>query len=161
MKVINVTDVEHSCTFNPLARLESHTDIGQLADVLIHHAFPDSRGDQFWNTSARSFLAVLIQCLKNEPPQYCNLYNLRYLVNAFGRDGSALNTFVVRNADKATYHEWKAFISQDSKVMQNIISTARAALEKVTDTSIARLTSTDTLGFEDLRRRRTSRCNKG
>ena len=153
IKVFNVSDVSHSHFFNPLHRADNHTAIGQLADTLIHSAFPESR-DPFWNASAKSLVGVLIRCLKTQPPEYANLHNLRYLLNNFGHDGSNLNSFISRTADEATFEEWKGVIATAPKVLASIVSTCKAALEKVADPAVARLTSTETLHFEDLRRRR-------
>ena len=151
VRVINVSDVEHSLSFDPLNRADSHTSIGQVADVLVRHAFPESRGDQFWNMSARGLISVLIRYLKHDP-EYCNLYNLRFLLNSFGEDGSPLNSWIAKQpVDEATFSEWTGIISASPKVLQSVVSTAKAALEKVSDPSIARLTATETLHFEDLR----------
>lgn len=157
VRVIDVSRVDQSLSFNPLFRTNSHTEIGQVADSLVHHAFADSRSDPFWNLKARELLAVLIRCLKKAEPEYCNLHNLRHLLNSFGHDGSPLNAWIAKHVpDEATFTEWKGFIAQSPKVMQNIISTASAALEKVADPSIAHLTATETLHFEDIRKRPTA-----
>lgn len=154
IKVFNVADVSHSHFFNPLHRADNnHTAIGQLADTLIYSAFPESR-DPFWNASAKSLIGVLIRCLKTQPPEYANLHNLRYLLNNFGQDASNLNSFISRTADEATFQEWKGVIATAPKVLASIVSTCKAALEKVADPAVARLTSTETLHFEELRRRR-------
>ena len=153
IKIFNVSEVATSHFFNPLHRADNHTAIGQLADTLIHSAFPQSR-DQFWNASAKSLVSVLVRALKTQPPEYANLHNLRFLLNNFGRDGSDLNRLISRSLDTGSFAEWKGIIANEPKVLASILSTCKAASEKVADPSVARLTSTETLHFEDLRQRR-------
>ena len=150
IKVFNVSDVATSHFFNPLHRADNHTAIGQLADTVIRSAFPQSR-DQFWNASAKSLLSVLIRAIKTQPSEYANLHNLRFLLNNFGRDGSNLNRFVSSSLDRSSFEEWKGIVANEPKVLASILSTCKAALEKVADPNVARLTASETLHFEDLR----------
>ena len=158
IKTINVRDIGNSLYFNPLHRANTFTEIKKVSDVLINSAFPNSRGDQsFWNDSAKNILNVLIRCLKNEKQEYQNLHNLRYLLNSFGTDGSPLNDFVARNTigDRATRDEFKGVISNDEKVIQGAVATAKTSLDKFSDPELCELTAKETLNFETLRTEKT------
>ena len=150
IKVFNVSDVAHSHFFNPLHRADSHTAIGQLASTLIDNAFAENR-DQFWNSSAKSLLNVAIRALKTQKLEYANLYNLRYLLNNFGHDASNLNRVISGSLDESSFQEWKGILSNEKKVLASILSTCKAATEKVADPNVARLTASENLHFEDLR----------
>jgi type IV secretory pathway TraG/TraD family ATPase VirD4 len=158
IKVINVRDLEHSLKFNPLHRANTHTEIKKVSDVLVNSAFSDSRGDQqFWNDGAKNIINILIRCLKQESIEYQNLHNLRHLLNSFGCDGTPLNSFIARNTenDQATFNEFKGFISNDDKVIQGAVATAKIALDKFSDPEMCSLTAKETLNFESLRKEKT------
>lgn len=158
IKTINVRDIGNSFYFNPLHRASTFTEIKKVSEVLINSAFPGSRGDQsFWNDSAKNILNVLIRCLKNEKTEHQNLHNLRYLLNTFGSDGSPLNDFVARNTidDQLTRDEFKGIISNDEKVIQGAVATAKTSLDKFSDPELCELTAKETLNFETLRTEKT------
>jgi type IV secretory pathway TraG/TraD family ATPase VirD4 len=158
IKTINVRDVGNTLYFNPLHRANTFTEIKKVSDVLINSAFPNSRGDQsFWNDSAKNILNVLIRCLKNEKQKYQNLHNLRFLLNSFGTDGSPLNDFVARNTtgDRLTRDEFLGIISNDDKVIQGAVATAKTSLDKFSDPELCELTAKETLNFETLRTEKT------
>lgn len=157
VKVINVTDLNNSLRFNPLHRANTPSEIKKISEILIDSAFPESRGDQFWNDGAKSIINVLIRCLKNGPEKSQNLRNVRSLLNNFGFDGSPLNDFVARSTenDPITFEEFKGFISQDEKVISGMLSTAKTALGKFSDPEICLLTDSESLNFETLRKEKT------
>lgn len=152
IKVVDVNDLSRSLQFNPLARTQTVTEIKKVADVLVSAANPNNKGsDSFWLDGAKDIIRIFIQCLKNEPAEFQNLYNVRHLLNQFGVDGRQLKDFITRNADTQTFDDFKGFISQDDKVIQGMLSSAKVALSKIGDTNLAKITATETLNFEELR----------
>lgn len=159
VKAINVRDLKNTFRFNPLQRANTHTEIKKVSDVLVNSAFPGSRGDQqFWNDGAKNIINILIRCLKRESSKFQNLHNLRFLLNSFGFDGSPLNDFIVRNTegDRQTFEEFKGFISNDEKVIQGALATAKTALDKFSDPELCFLSAEETLNFESLRKEKTA-----
>ncbi|MEM6269146.1 MAG: type IV secretory system conjugative DNA transfer family protein [Bacteroidota bacterium] len=155
-KEVRFEDLSRSLCYNPLFRAKSYAEMKQVATVLVNTAFPDAKGDAaFWNSSAVNILNIFIRLLAQEDARFQNLHNLRYLLNSFGRDGAALNDFVARNADPSTFAEYQGFLVQDDKVIQGALSTARNALDKVSDPRIAKLTSMESLHFEEIRQQPT------
>ena len=156
MAVLNVSDPAKSDTFNPLWRVgRSHTEVQQIASVLVDAAFPNSRGDRFWNDSAKALIATCIHSLKSCQPQFQTLGNVRHLLNSCGPNRSGLDAFISNTADAATFSAFKAFRASPERVAGSIIATARTALEAFADPALCEISSSDTLQLGTLRRRLT------
>lgn len=154
--VLDVSNVERSLSFNPLHRARSHTEIQKVSEVLISAAFPgDDGSNKFWNDGAKSVLSILIRCLNDVDPKFRNLANVRRLLNHFGVDGSGLDEFVARNADRPTFDDYKGLRSNSERVLSNIVSTARTAIDPFGDPDLCQISSVETLHFETLRQRAT------
>ena len=71
IQVLNLVDLQHSNTYNPLAYLNDPLDYLQFADQVItsdvtgFHSAKDSRQDPFWDTAAETLLQHLFISLKN------------------------------------------------------------------------------------------------
>lgn len=158
IKVLAPGDLDNSLRYNPIARAKSHGDLNRISDILINSAFGGKTqgGDQsFWNNGAKTVLNIFLRMLKVQESRYQNLGNLRHLLNSYGEDGVALDSLAT-GLDAMTFLEWKGFISQDARVIQNVLSTAKAALEPFTNPDLCRLTATDNLNFESLRTEKTA-----
>ena len=156
IKVLNVSDVEHSLRYNCLHYADTHTELKKVVDILVHSASPQPHSsEKFWLDSARGFIFTLLRCLKNEAETFQNIANLKFLVSSFEFDGKPLFPFISRNADELAFQDWKAFQAQDDKVIQNTLSTCKTILEPFTDPALAELTRTETLHFPTLRQQKT------
>lgn len=156
VRVINPSDLANSDFYNPLDRAKTHTEMAEIAHILVRTGSGGSSGDKFWTDGAEEIVSTLIRVLKNYPDPAChNLANLQYLLNSFG-DGKGLNGFVADFADHATYHVFKGFVSQSSNTMQGHLSTAKTALRMLSDPDVAMLTSRQTFEFSDLRKKKTA-----
>jgi len=158
IKVINVKNIQKTLRFNPLHRANSHTEIKKISEILISTAFSSGGGEQkFWNDGAKNIINILIRCLKNCDKSFQNLHNLRHLLNSFGSKGSKINDFIAKLTinDQANFNEYKGFISNDEKVMQGMIATAKTALDKFSDPELCYLTADESLHFESLRNEKT------
>ena len=71
IQVLNLVDLQHSNTYNPLVYLNDPLDYLQFAyqvitsDVTGFHSAKDSRQDPFWDTAAETLLQHLFISLKN------------------------------------------------------------------------------------------------
>lgn len=159
LKVINLENPELSLKTNPIYRAKTHTQIKTLTESIIENRFPNAKGEQiFWNSGGAQCLNILIRCLKQEPEKFQNFHNLRYLLNMFGANGEKLNSFIARNTqnDEMTFQEWSGFISNDEKVKQGYLATAKMALEPFSDPELCKLTAEENLHFETLRSEKTA-----
>lgn len=158
IKVLAPGDLSNSFRYNPISRAKSHGDLNRISDILINSAFGGKTqgGDQsFWNNGAKTVLNIFLRMLKVQESRYQNLGNLRHLLNSYGEDGAALDSLAT-GLDEMTFLELRSFISQDIRVTQNVLSTAKAALEPFTNPDLCRLTATDNLNFESLRTEKTA-----
>lgn len=155
VRILDFSNPTRSLSWNPFARISGHSDIEKVSDVLITSAYPESNANtSFWNESAKNVISALIKCLYSPTisSQYLNLHNLRNLLNHFG-DGSNLHEFFSKVADPMTFSEIMGILSQDIKTLQGSVATARSALRLLSNPDVAKVTATDTLHFEDLRKK--------
>lgn len=152
--LISLGDPRNSDTFNMMDFVQTRTAIRKVVALLIRSALPNTNGnDAFWNNLAEQILVPLWVALVNQPdPKYRNLANLRTLLLEFGTDGKKIDLLIAQYADEESHREYLAFISQDQKVIQNALSTAKAALNLFGDPAIARLTATTSLDLRSLRK---------
>lgn len=151
---LDPTNLSESVGFNPLERANTYPAMQELAHILVKTANQGSKQDPFWTSGAEDILAILIKCLKNHPQSdtYANLANLQYLLNNFGT-GKNLVEFVAAFApDDQTYQGYKGFISQETKIMQGMVSQAKSALSILSDPDIGTLTAKSSFDFKRLRR---------
>ena len=124
----------------------------KVCEVLISSAFPDDNGaNKYWSDSSKSLLSTLIRTLKNAGPKYANLANVRHLLNHFGSDGKGLDALIFKYADQQTYDDYEGFRSNSDRVLSNIVSTARTAVDAFSDPNLCKISSSETLRFETLR----------
>lgn len=153
--VFNPTDLDHSIQINFLKPFsESHQKIKQIATILAHHN--SNQQDIFWTTQAANILFVVISALANlRDDHYLTLGKVRSVVNHFGVDVEGINAFMAKNLNNQLFAEYQAIQRQDSKVLQNSLSTVRAALDLWSDPDICRLTSTHTIDLDCFRKKKT------
>ena len=154
---LNFADIPNSARYNPLSRCETYTDTRKMAEMLIDAAYQNSHGnDLFWNDSSKSILNLLIRAVKRLPAHQQNLGELYRLLNQFGHGQQVINRIMAENLDQSSFDEFKAFLSQDDKVMNSILSTAKTALASFSDPELSLLTRKDTVAFERLRTEKTA-----
>jgi len=154
--ILDPTHLSESGGFNPISRANSIPAIQEIAHILVNNS--SGGNDPFWSQSAETIVAILLACLRNHPEYktYANLTNLLYLLNNFG-DGLPLGKFVAQHApDDNVFQSYKGFVSQADRTMQGIISQAKASISWVQDPNIARLTTSNTFRFEQLRKEKTA-----
>lgn len=152
IQVINPTNLAESDTYNPLESAENFSDAQKVASILIESAFPTaSPTDSFWNESAIDLLSVLIRGVVNLDPEEQTLAHLLHLLEMFGAEQDAVNEIMVQSLDEKGYHQFRAFLSQEEKMMNSVLSTAKTALRNLHDPTFADLTASTSLRFESLR----------
>ncbi len=157
IKVVHYARPEVSDGYNPLARIKSQSDINKMATILIKNSLGD-KDDAFWSNSAISFLSIVISVLKiPHNSKYANIANLKYLVDSFQSKPDAWDKLVIETGDRKIYETYKSLLTScDKKVLQGVISTAKAALQLFDDPSIQAITSFDSLDFEKMRKNKTA-----
>lgn len=73
IQVLNLVDLNHSMTYNPLANMESTLDVRAFADQILNSTTDGlqihSSQDPFWNKSAATFLSALIYFVQEYLPK--------------------------------------------------------------------------------------------
>lgn len=158
VQLIDLGRPNHSLYYNPLHNARDTSTIKQVAHTLVSSAFPQhGRSDgQFWNLSATELLTTLIRMVHPMPERYRTLGNVRRLLDELAGNPSGLNDFAAGLEDEDTFRQFRAFLGINETTRQSILATARASLEKLTDESLARLTSRHSVDFQALRQRPTA-----
>ena len=152
IQVINPTNLAESDTYNPLEAVGNFSDAQKVASILIESAFPTaSPTDSFWNESAIDLLSVLIRGVVNLDPEEQTLSYLLHLLEMFGTEQDAVNEIMVQVLDEKGYHQFRAFLSQEEKMMNSVLSTAKTALRNLHDPTFSELTASTSFRFESLR----------
>lgn len=150
--VLNYSDFLRSEFFNPLARIKTISDIKKLARQIVQISLGGSKTDQFWNTSAENLLAVLMRyVIYHTKPEHQCMYNVCCLLNEFAGNPKKVDRLFVEANDDDLLNEYKAFIAMDSKLLMNIVATARASISIYNDPSVASVTAKDTINFSEFR----------
>jgi type IV secretory pathway TraG/TraD family ATPase VirD4 len=159
IKAINLADFNKSDTFNPLESVKTDSDILEVVEILISSSGMKNE-DPFWNNGAKTILLIVISCLVNQREkegtrEFCNLANVRYLLNNFGKNGEGLTNFVAKYGSHQVLNNFKGFISGSEKTTQGFITTALNCLFTIGIDSIARITSSNEINFEEIRAKKT------
>lgn len=159
MKVqrLNYADPNVSDGYNPLKRVKTQSDIGKVASLIVRSSMKGNKGDPFWDISATDFIRLIItyviQCCS---PEYQNMANVVHLVNAFASNPKAIDRIFAKNASEKLFREYKNFIIYESKVMSNIVATARASLSLFQDEAVQQVTSHDSIDFSEFRKQKVA-----
>ena len=156
----------HPTTFNPLHRTNTVHQMEETAELLVNTAFPDAQGDQrFWSDSAIEIIYAFIRALcspKNgEGSRFhlpCNPQSLLYLIMLYTADFKRLNHIMhhLLEEEKEARLIYDSLITEEQKTVKNVLRTAKAALRKFNNPEICRVTGTESLYFEDIRKRPTA-----
>lgn len=153
INVMQPTDLSRSDRFNALTRFNTPQQIRKIATTL---AFVSGGDDPFWTNNTINILYIgLVALSRCDNPAFNTLGNLRWLLNHFGVDGSAIHSFMAEHLDAVTFAEYTAFVAQDSKVLSSIISSARSALDLWSDPDIVELTASNSIDIERFRKEKT------
>lgn len=155
---LNFSDPTHSEGYNPMMRADTDSKLKRLATTIVGTALKGAK-DPFWGNSAGMVLYSLMRCLKEAAPvEQQNLGNLRHLLNnlTFEPDCPTM-LWAMKNVSDETLDEFTASVSGNEKVVGSILSTARTALEKLSDPGLSQMAATDSLGdLQSIRRRKTA-----
>ncbi len=153
IQVLAPSDPQNSFRFNPLKRFTTQQELKQIATTL---GMNNAGKDPFWTTTAINIIYICLCALAKVPDKnFVHLGNIRWLLNNFGANGEGIKAFMNQYLDKTTFSEYKAFIAQDSKIIASILSSARAALDLWSDPEVVRISSSDNMSIESLRKEKT------
>lgn len=158
IQVLQPADLAHSERFNPLQRCNGQQDLKRLAAILGANAGND-KSDPFWRVSATNIIYICLSALANVADErQRHLGNVRWLLNHLGgfTANEAITPFFSRYLDERTFAEFEAFLTNNSRIIASILSSARVALDLWSDPQIERLSASDTVDIEGLRTKKTA-----
>lgn len=154
---LNFSDPLRSEGYNPMHRANTDGQMKRLAATLINTALPKS-DDSYWPQAAEQVLYTIIRILKESaPPEHQNLANVLHILNNLSHKNDTPGyVWILANASPAAFNSFKGAMAGTENTINAVLACCRTALQKISDSEIARLTSTDTLG--ELKRLRTKKC---
>jgi len=155
IKLLNFSASADSSGYNLLANIKKPHDVNKLVSLLIRTVFDKSSGDPFWNISASNLLQVFVRLAMHQPEEYRNCAQVLHILKCFSAHPSKVDAWIIATKDEQLVLDYKAIISTSEKTLQNIISTAQAALQIFEDEEIAKVTSYNSIIFDKLRKQPT------
>lgn len=151
---LNWSDNTISSGFNLLSLIKKPNDINRVAHLLTA-SLDKGNSDPFWSLSVKTLLQVFIRLVLYQPEQYRNMANVLYILNNFAANPKKVDAWIAKTKDEKLTLDYKALISIPDKTLQNIIASAKAALQLFEDPEIAKTTSVNTINFDELRKKPT------
>ncbi len=149
--VFNLNNPNLSHFYNPMKRLDkSFTSCKQLATLLVSNTVGTGKGSEvFWSASAIQILSVFIYITKQLDEKYQHLAMVLKLVNEFSAGNKKVDELAVKLCDNSlVWSEFKSLKSTDSRLLNNMISTAKVSLALWQSEDISYITSKDNISFE-------------
>jgi type IV secretory pathway TraG/TraD family ATPase VirD4 len=150
---INFSDTSTSTGgFNILSRIKKPNDVNKIAHLLVATSLDKGNSDPFWSISTKSLLSILIRLTLHQQEQYRNMANVLHLLHTLAAYPERIDILVANSKDEKLLLDYKSCISTPERTFQNIIASAKAALQLFDDPEIAKTTAHDSVDFDELRR---------
>ncbi|HYD20620.1 MAG TPA: type IV secretory system conjugative DNA transfer family protein [Flavipsychrobacter sp.] len=145
---------ENSECFNFLEWCKKAESLEKTLGVLMSNS---SEGPKdYWYQSAENLTTFFGKAIwKYAGPEYRNMANVVHILNVFSYNPAAVDRWVVSNCNAQTISEYKGIAATPEKTLQCSLSTAKTALAIFNNTSIQRLTGSNTIDFESFRKEPT------
>ena len=161
IKVLNLIRPENSDGYNPLFHINSELDVDVIANTVVKgQSAEGSKADPYWEDMAEMLLKSLIYYLIGERPQEeQNLESCSELVRAANSNGGGnlltdlINKLPIEHPARKNY---KSIEIAPEKTYGSILSTLQSKLGKFDSKEIAELTSTNTIDFKEIGKRKTA-----
>ena len=161
IKIFNLINPKNSDGYNPLFHIKSELDVDVIANTIVKgQKSGDSNSDPYWDDMAEALLKALIYYLKaTRPEEEQNLASCAELVRAAnnnGGDNLLTNLMSALPIDHPARKNYKNIEIAPEKTYGSILSSLQSKLGKFDSKDIAELTSTNTINFEEIGRKKTA-----
>ena len=160
IKVLNLVNPANSDGYNPLMHVASELDVDVIANTVVKGQASESKSDPYWDDMAEMLLKALIYYLiATRPEEEQNLASCSELVRAANANGgSNLLTELINQLpyDHPARMYYKSIEIAPEKTYGSILSSLQSKLGKFDSKDIAEVTSTDTINFEDIGKKKTA-----
>ena len=161
IKVLNLIRPENSDGYNPLMHISSEIDVDVIANTIVKGQGAESKSaDPYWDDMAEMLLKALIYYLiATRPEEEQNLDSCSELVRAANNNGGGnlltelMNKLPTEHPARKNY---KSIELAPEKTYGSILSTLQSRLGKFDSKEIAELTSTNTIDFPEIGKKKTA-----
>ncbi len=161
IKVLNLVRPQNSDGYNPLMHISSELDVDVIANTIVKgQKVEGSTADPYWDDMAEMLLKALIYyLLATRPEEEQNLASCAELVRAANTNGG--NNLLSELIGTLPYDHparmyYKSIEIAPEKTYGSILSSLQSKLGKFDSKEIAELTSTDTIDFEEIGKKKTA-----
>lgn len=161
IKVLNLVRPQNSDGYNPLMHISSELDVDVIANTIVKGQKSEGgNSDPYWDDMAEMLLKALIYYLiATRPEEEQNLASCAELVRAANTNGG--NNLLSELMGQLPYDHparmyYKSIEIAPEKTYGSILSSLQSKLGKFDSKEIAELTSTDTIDFEEIGKRKTA-----
>ena len=159
IKVLNLVRPQLSDGYNPLFHITSEIDVDVIANTIVKGQKSEgSSTDPYWDDMAEMLLKALIYYLiAARPEEEQNLASCAELVRAANNNGGSNLLSELMNQlpyDHPARMFYKSIEIAPEKTYGSILSSLQSKLGKFDSKEIAELTSTNTIDFEDIGRKK-------
>ena len=162
IKVLNLVRPQCSDGYNPLMHISSELDVDVIANTIVKGQASEGKSDPYWDDMAEMLLKALIYYLiATRPEEEQNLASCAEMIRAANNNGgSNLLTELISQLpfDHPARMYYKSIEIAPEKTYGSILSSLQSKLGKFDSKEIAEVTSTDTINFEDIGRKKTAEC---
>lgn len=160
IKVLNLVRPENSDGYNPLHHINSEIDVDVIAHTIVKGQSEGGGSDPYWEDMGEMLLKALIYYLKAvRPVEEQNLASCSELVRAAnnnGGDNLLTNLMNQLPYDHPARMNYKSIEIAPEKTYGSILSTLQSKLGKFDSREIAEVTSTDTIDFTSIGKKKTA-----
>ena len=160
IKVLNLVRPQYSDGYNPLMHISSELDVDVIANTIVKGQGGEGKGDPYWDDMSEMLLKALIYYLiAARPEEEQNLASCAELVRAANNNGGGnLLTELINQLpyDHPARMYYKSIEIASDKTYSSILSSLQSKLGKFDSKEIAELTSTDTISFEEIAKKKTA-----
>ena len=161
IKIFNLVNPKNSDGYNPLIHIQNEIDVDIIANTIVKgQSDIKNQSDPYWDDMAEMLLKALIYyLLATRPPEEQNLASCAELVRAANNSGGGNLLTELMNQlpyDHPARMNYKSIEIAPEKTYSSILSSLQSKLGKFDSRDIADLTSTNTINFEDIGRKKTA-----
>ena len=159
VKVFNLVRPQHSDGYNPLHHISSEIDVDVIANTIVKGQGDGKSSDPFWDDMAEMLMKALIYYLlavrPSEEQSLASCSELVRAANSSGGDSLLSNLMNQLPYDHPVRMYYKNIEMLPDKTFGSVLGTLQSKLGKFDSKEIAEVTSTDTIDFPSIGKKKT------
>ena len=160
IKVLNLVHPKNSDGYNPLHHINNEIDVDVIANTIVKGQGESKSSDPFWDDMAEMLMKALIYYLKaTRPLEEQSLASCSELVrtaNSSGGDNLLTNLMNQLPIEHPARKNYKNIEMLPEKTFGSVLGTLQSKLGKFDSREIAEVTSTNTIDFPEIAKKKTA-----